>query len=66
MILCAYCGMRADIDPEFHEERYGHLPLLYLAEYRCNQCGRAMNIVDYMVGRTCLQCCKSNHQNVNR
>lgn len=26
MTLCARCGMRADVDPAFHFERYGHWP----------------------------------------
>lgn len=26
MTKCSTCGMRADADPEFHEERYGHWP----------------------------------------
>lgn len=24
--LCTTCGMRADPDPEFHQERYAHWP----------------------------------------
>lgn len=26
MTSCNICGMRADLDPLFHQERYGHWP----------------------------------------
>jgi hypothetical protein len=28
MSTCLHCGMRGDLDPFFHEERYGHWPVL--------------------------------------
>jgi len=29
-------------------------------DYRCNQCGRKMNPIDYFIGSICLQCCQKN------
>jgi len=32
--------------------------------YRCAQCGKPMNVVDYIVSPVCSECCKRNHQKV--
>lgn len=33
-------------------------------KYRCKQCGRAMNVVDYLMGDVCLKCCGKNHSKI--
>ena len=31
---------------------------------KCDTCGRKMNIIDYMISSTCLDCCKKQHDKV--
>lgn len=33
-------------------------------EPRCQQCGKPMNPIDYMVGVVCMGCCRKNHAKV--
>jgi hypothetical protein len=33
-------------------------------DYRCQQCNRAMNVVDYLICAVCLACCRANHRRV--
>jgi len=33
-------------------------------KYRCKHCGRAMNVIDYLIGPVCLECCKRNHSKI--
>lgn len=35
-----------------------------MAEYKCKQCGKEMNIVEYMIGKVCNECCRKNHKEV--
>ena len=30
-------------------------------EYKCEQCGKSMTPLDYIIGSVCLECCKKNH-----
>jgi len=32
--------------------------------HECEQCGALMNPVDWMVGHTCLKCCRENRRRV--
>ena len=33
---------------------------------RCVQCGRKMNIVDYLVSSVCRKCAKRNHKKITK
>lgn len=33
-------------------------------KYHCEQCGRPMTTLDYILGPICLDCCKLNHARV--
>jgi len=30
-------------------------------KYKCDQCGKSMSIMEYIVCSVCLKCCKENH-----
>jgi len=32
--------------------------------YRCKQCGREMNVIDWLINEVCLQCARKNHRKV--
>lgn len=32
--------------------------------YHCEQCGREMNIIEYLIGSVCLDCCRKNQKEV--
>lgn len=32
--------------------------------YKCKQCGKTMNAVDYYINEVCLDCCKKNQKEV--
>ena len=34
--------------------------------HHCEQCGALMNPGDWMVGHTCLKCCRKNHKQATR
>ena len=31
-----------------------------MKNYHCEQCGKTMNPIDYLIGSVCLECCRKN------
>jgi len=34
------------------------------SKYKCKQCGREMNLLEYFIGDVCMSCCRKNHKRV--
>lgn len=37
-----------------------------MSEYKCKQCNKPMNVVDYMIGEVCHECCNKNVKRLSR